>query len=61
LVSYFYHFSKIFYGFPKSGRKIKRKSINSNGLNRTRASPRTGKCARARARTGVFVQRTLAV
>jgi hypothetical protein len=36
LVSYLYHFSIIFYGFPKSSRKGKRKIMNSVGL---KASP----------------------
>jgi hypothetical protein len=57
LVSYFYHFSIIFYGFPKSGRKRKRKSINSDGLNLDRASPIQAE----RARTGIFAQRPLTV
>jgi hypothetical protein len=57
LVSYFYHFSIIFYGFPKSGRKRKRKSINNDGLNLARASPIQAE----RARTGVFAERPLAV
>jgi hypothetical protein len=39
LVSYFYHFSIIFYGFPKSCRKRKGKGINSNGPNLARVSP----------------------
>jgi hypothetical protein len=47
LVSYFYHFSMIFYGFSKSGRKRKRESINSNGLNLARAGPQQAKHARA--------------
>jgi hypothetical protein len=47
LVSYFYHFSLIFYEFPKSGRKRKRKKVNSNGLKLAQVGPRTGKSAPA--------------
>jgi hypothetical protein len=49
LVSYFYHFSIIFYGFPKSGRKRKRKKVNSTGLKLSQAGPRTGESALAHA------------
>jgi hypothetical protein len=61
LVSHFYHFSIIFYGFPKSGRKRKRKSINNNGLNLARVSPIQAERARARARGVRFAQKTLAI
>jgi hypothetical protein len=43
LVSYFYHFSRILYKFPKPGRKRKRKGMNSNRLKLARAGPRPGK------------------
>jgi hypothetical protein len=42
LVSYFYHFSIIFYGFPKSGRKRKMKKVNSTGLKLAQTGPRIG-------------------
>jgi hypothetical protein len=35
-------FSIIFYGFPKSGKKRKRKKVNSTGLKLAQAGPRTG-------------------
>jgi hypothetical protein len=54
LVSYFCHFSIIFYGFPKSGRKRKRESINSNGLKLAQVGPRTGESSLAHAPT-VFI------
>jgi hypothetical protein len=59
LVSYFYHFSMIFYGFPKSGRKTKRKKVNSTGLKLAQVGPRTGGSAPARAHGVHFAQRTL--
>jgi hypothetical protein len=59
LVSCLYHFSIIFDGFPKSGRKRKRESINSNGLKLAQVGPRIGESAPARARGVHFVQRTL--
>jgi hypothetical protein len=58
LVSYFYHFSIIFYGFPKSGRKRKRKKMNSDGLKLAQFGPHTGESAPARARGVHFAQRT---
>jgi hypothetical protein len=61
LVSYFYHFDRIFYKLPKPGRKRKRKGMNSNGLKPTRVGPLTRKRARARAHNVVFAQRTPAV
>jgi hypothetical protein len=50
-------FSRIFYEFSKPGRKRKREGMNSNGLKPARASPRTGKHARARAHVGQYAQR----
>jgi hypothetical protein len=47
LVSYFYHLSIIFYGFPKSGRK--RESININELKLAQVGPRQAE-TRPRAR-----------
>jgi hypothetical protein len=61
LVSYFYHFSIIFYEFPKSGRKTKRKNVNSNGLELAQVSPRTGESVPARACGVRFTQRTLVI
>jgi hypothetical protein len=49
----------IFYGFPKSDRKTKRKKVNSSGLKLAQAGPRTGGSAPARARVVHFAQRTL--
>jgi hypothetical protein len=49
LVSSFYHFSIIFYGFPKSGKKRKRKIMNSVGLKTSPSQPVSGQ-KRARAR-----------
>jgi hypothetical protein len=59
LISYFYHFSMIFYGFPKSGRKRKRKMVNSDGLKPASVVPRPEKCAPARDRMVGFAQRTI--
>jgi hypothetical protein len=59
LVSYFYNFSMIFYEFPKSGRKRKRKKVNSNGLKLAHVGPRTGESAPTRACGVHFAQRTL--
>jgi hypothetical protein len=42
LVSYFYHFSRIFYKFPKPGRRRKRKGMNSNEPYLARFDPRPG-------------------
>jgi hypothetical protein len=53
LVSYFYHFSRIFYKFSKPGRKRKGKMINSDGL-----KPAHYQAKRARARAGDFAQRS---
>jgi hypothetical protein len=61
LVSYFYHLSTIFYGFPKSGRKGKRKIMNSVGLNSAQVGLQKGEHARARARVVNFAQRTLVI
>jgi hypothetical protein len=61
LVSYFYHFSIIFYEFPNSGGKRKRESINNNGLKLAQVGPRTGESAPARARGVRFAQKTLAI
>jgi hypothetical protein len=49
----------IFYEFSKSGRKIKRKKMNSDGLKLAQVGPRTGESALARARGVHFVERTL--
>jgi hypothetical protein len=58
LVSYFYHFSRIFYKFPKPGRKRKRERMNSNGLKPTRYGPCPGESAPMRAHEVSFTQRT---
>jgi hypothetical protein len=50
----------ISYEFPKSGRKRKRKKVNSTGLKLAQAGPRTGESAPARDRGVHFAQRTLA-
>ena len=47
MVSYFYHFSIIFYGFPKSGRTRKRKKMNSDGPKLAQVGPHTGESAPA--------------
>jgi hypothetical protein len=49
----------IFYGFPKSGRKRKRKMVNSDGLKPASVVPRPEKCAPARDRMVGFAQRTI--
>jgi hypothetical protein len=59
LVSYFYHFFIIFYEFPKSGRKRKKKRMNSDGLKLAQTGPHTGESAPAHARGVHFAQRTL--
>jgi hypothetical protein len=59
LVSYFYHFSMIAYEFSNSGRKRKRKKMNSDGLKLAQVGPRTGESTPACARGVHFVQRTL--
>jgi hypothetical protein len=51
----------IFYEFPKSGRKRKRKKVNSTRLKLAQAGPRTGENAPARARGVHFAQRTLVI
>jgi hypothetical protein len=61
LVSYFYHFYIIFYEFPKSGRKRKKKKVNSNGLKLAQVGPRTGKSVPARACGVRFTHRTLVI
>jgi hypothetical protein len=47
LVSHFYHFFMISYEFPKSGRKRKKKKVNSNGLKLAQVGPRTRESAPA--------------
>jgi hypothetical protein len=42
LVSYFYHFPRIFYNFPSLTVKEKEKSRNSDGLKQARTGPRPG-------------------
>jgi hypothetical protein len=42
MVSYFYHFYRLFYKFPKTDRKRKGKMMNSDGLKPARFSPRLG-------------------
>jgi hypothetical protein len=49
----------IFYGFPISGRKRKRKKVNSTRLNLAQAGPHTGESALAHARGVRFAHRTL--
>jgi hypothetical protein len=49
LVPYSYHFSIIFYGFPKSGRKRKRKKVNSTRLKLAQTGPCKGESAPAHA------------
>ena len=44
---FFLSFSMISYEFPKSGRKRKRKKVNSNGLKLAQVGPRTGESAPA--------------
>ena len=59
MVSYFYHFSIIFYEIPKSG-KIEKK-MNSDGLKLAQVSPCIGESALASARGVSFAQRTLVI
>jgi hypothetical protein len=47
LASHFYYFSMIYYEFPKSDRKRKRKMMNSDGLKLAQVGPRTGESAPA--------------
>jgi hypothetical protein len=61
LVSYFYHFPRIFYNFSNPGRKRKRKSVNSDGLNLARVSPIQAECARACSRASGFALGTLVI
>jgi hypothetical protein len=61
LISYFYHFSIISYEFPKSGRKRKRKKVNSTRLKLAQVGPRTGESALVHARDVRFAQRTLMI
>ena len=49
MVPYSYHFSIIFYGFPKSGRKRKRKKVNSTRLKLAQTGPCKGESAPAHA------------
>jgi hypothetical protein len=57
--SNFYHFSIISYKFPKSGRKRKRESINSNMLNLARYSPCPAKLHRGPRRFEELVKNPL--
>jgi hypothetical protein len=61
LFSYFYNFSIIFYEFPKSGKKRKRKKVNSHGQKLAQVGPRTSESAPARGRGVRFTQRTLVI
>ena len=47
MASHFYYFSMIYYEFPKSDRKRKRKMMNSDGLKLAQVGPRTGESAPA--------------
>jgi hypothetical protein len=49
-------FSRLFYKFPKSGRKRKGKRLNSNGLKPAQLSPQTGENAPTRARDVNFAK-----
>jgi hypothetical protein len=59
LVSCFWHFSRIFYGFFNPGRERKRERVNSGGLKLARVGPRTGKYARACAHVTGLAKRPL--
>jgi hypothetical protein len=59
LVSYFWHFSRIFYDFLNPGRKRKRERVNSGGLKLARVGPCTGKYARACAHVAGLAKRPL--
>jgi hypothetical protein len=59
LVLHFYHFSTVFYRFPKFQRKRKEKSVNSVGLISAEAAQTQVENARARAAS--FARKALAV
>jgi hypothetical protein len=61
LISYFYSFSIIFYEFPKSSRKRKRKKVTCNWLKLAQVGPRTGESAPVHARGVRYTQRTLVI